>query len=401
MASGIGGFGTSTAQIGKAASPMASFWQIDRLRATPKIELASQSTERSASGEVTCHEIFYDSPGPSGKSLRIFVYLAYLASKQGTKLPGIIIVHGGTGRADKAAAVDWASRGYAALSMDLPGKGPGRDGSRSEGPDMRDDVIFKMTPSPTDSFLYSAVNSVCRAVTVMANSTQVDPSRIGVVGSSWGGVITLVANGIDNRINAACTIYGAGYIPEESCWLAHGNMKHLTPKQVQSWREHFDPSSYLATQYGKTLFAAATQDGYFPLRAFMKTYQNAKCEKALCLTPNRTHYLDEACQADVVKWFDWALKSGPALPTLRLTQAAGKLKITAGGPKPVTEVSLFTADGTDYEKATWKGTAIEGKDGSWATEAPKAGTPYFLTARDDTGALIAAEVHLPAAKTAK
>lgn len=402
LTSGLGGLGTSNNQIRRAASPMASsFWQIDKLRTAPNVELSSQSTEKTTNGDVTCHEIFYDSPGPSGKSLRIFAYFAYPAANTGTKLPGIIIVHGGTGRADKAQAVEWASRGYAALSMDLPGKGGGRDGSRSEGPDMADPIIFKMTPSPTESFLYSAVNSVCRAVSALSNSPQVDPNRIGVVGSSWGGVITLVANGIDNRISAACTIYGAGYIPDESCWLAHGNMKHLTAKQIQNWREHFDPSSYLASQNGKTLFLAATRDGYYPLRPFLKTYQNAKCEKALCLTPNKSHDLDDACKANVVKWFDWALRSGPAFPTLKLATAAGKLKVTTSGAKPVTEVSLFTADGTDYEKATWKAAVLEIKDGAWTAEAPNPTVPYYLTARDDTGALIAAEVHLPTVKADK
>ncbi len=395
--SGFGGFdSTFGSRSASAGSPItSSFWQVAQLRTPPKIELSAQSTEKTPNGEVTCQEIFYDSPGPSGRPLRIFAYFAYPASNVGAKLPGIIIVHGGTGRADRTAAVEWASRGYAALSMDLPGKGPRREGSRSEGPDMQDDLIFKMTPSPTDSFLYSAVNSVVRAVSVMASSNQVDPNRIGVVGSSWGGVITLVANGIDNRISAACTIYGAGYITEESCWLAHGNMKHLTPKQVQSWREYFDPSSYLTTQSGKTLFVAATQDGYYPLRPFLKTYQNAKCEKALCLAPNMSHALNDSCKANVVKWFDWALRSGSELPKLKLATAAGKLKVTATGARPVTEVSIFTADGTDYEKATWKQTPLEAKDGAWTADAPEPTTPYYLTARDDTGATIAAEVHLP------
>lgn len=397
-AAGFGGLGNSYTQPRKVAvSPLASsFWEIDKLRTAPKVEMSAETTEHSANGDIACHEIFYDSPGPDGKSLRIFAYFTYPTAKKGTKLPGIIIVHGGTGRADKAQAVAYASLGYAALSMDLPGKGGGREGSRSEGPDMADDVIFKMTPSPRDSFLYSAVNSVCRAVSVMSNSTQVDSTRIGVVGSSWGGVITLVANGIDSRISAACTIYGAGYIPDESCWLAHGNMKHLSKKQIQSWREHFDPSSYLASQSGKTLFLGATQDGYYPLRPFLKTYQNAKCEKALCLTPNKSHDLDDACKGDILKWFDWALRSGPALPTLKMAQAAGKLKITANGARPVTAVSLVTADGVEYEKATWKADELTGKDGMWAAEAPKPTVPYYLTARDDSGALVAAEVHLPA-----
>jgi len=400
---GFGGFGNSmNLPKNTAVSSLASsFWEMDKLRAEPKIEVASESTERSSTGDVTCREVFYNSPGPNGKALRIFAYYAYPASKKDTKLPAIVIIHGGTGRADKVAAVEWASRGYVALAMDLPGKGPKREASRSEGPDMADDVIFKVSPSVRDSYLYSAVNSVCTAVSALSSSKEVDPARIGVMGSSWGGVIALVANGIDNRITAACTMYGAGYIPDESCWLANGNLKALSKKQIQSWREHFDPSSYLRSQYGKTLFVGATQDGYYPLRSFLKTYQNANCVKALCLVPNKSHDIDDAGQADIVKWFDWALRSGPALPTVKMSESAGKLKISASGARPVTAVSLLTADGTDFQKATWKGAELQGKEGVWTADAPKSTVPYFVTARDDGGALISAEVHLPGIKAAK
>ena len=379
-------------------SPLASsFWEMDKLRAEPKIEVAKETTEKSSTGDVICREISYDSPGANGKSLRIFAYYAFPSAKKGTRLPGIVWVHGGGGLSSKDAVVEWASRGYAAISMDLPGKG-GRAASRSDGPDMTDDNIFKVSPSPRDSFLYSAVNSVCRAVSALSASAEVDPTRIGVVGYSWGGVITLIANGIDNRIGAACDVFGAGYIPDESCWVEKGDFKNLSKKQIQTWREHFDPSSYLNSQCGKTLFVGATQDTYYPLRSFLKTYDGAKCAKALCLVPNKNHELDDAATADIVKWFDWALRSGPSLPTAKIAQSAGKLKITASGTRPVTAVSLITADGTEYAKATWKASELSGKDGAWSADAPKSTVPYFITARDDGGALIAAEVRLPLSK---
>ena len=102
-----------------------------------------------------------------------------------------------------------------------------------------------------------------------------------------------------------------------------------------------------------------------------------------------------------MKWFDWALRSGPALPTVKMAEAGGKLKVSASGARPVTAVSLVTADGTDFQKATWKGDELTGKEGVWTADAPKATVPYFVTARDDSGALIAAEVHLPGIKAAK
>jgi len=374
-----------------------SFWEIEGLRATPKIEIAKQTTENSPGGDVVCREIYYDSPGANGKSLRIFAYYAFPAAKKGTKLPGIVWVHGGAHLASKEAVIEWASRGYAAISMDLPGKGgPDREGSRSEGPDMTDQNIFAVTPSPRNSFLYAAVNSVCRAISVLCASPEVDSTRIGVLGYSWGGVITLIANGIDNRISAACDVFGAGYIPEESCWL--GITGKMTKKQLQVWREHFDPSSYLAAQHGKTLFVGATQDTYYPLRAFLKTYQAAKCAKALCLVPNKNHETDDTANADIVKWFDYALRSGPVLPTAKVVPSGDTIKVTAYGARPVTAVSLVTADGTDFTKAAWKSTELPAKDSAWTAAAPKPTTPYFITARDDGGALIVAEVRLPGTK---
>lgn len=381
-----------------AASALASsFWEMDSLRATPKIEVARETTEKSPGGDVVCREIYYDSPGADGKSLRIFAYYAFPAAKKGMKLPGIVWVHGGAHLASKEATVEWASRGYAAISMDLPGKGgPNREGSRSEGPDMTDQNIFDVSPSPRNSFLYAAVNSVCRAISVLSASPEVDPARIGVVGYSWGGIITLIANGIDNRISAACDVFGAGYMPEESCWT--GITSKMPKKQLQMWREHFDPSSYLACQCGKTLFVGATQDTYYPLRTFLKTYETAKCAKALRLVANKNHELDDAASADIVRWFDYALRSGPALPTAKVVRSGDKLRIAASGTRPVTAVSLLTADGTDFAKASWKTTELSAKDGTWTASAPKPTTPYFVTVRDDSGAMLTAEVKLPAPK---
>lgn len=379
-------------------SPLASsFWEMDKLRAEPKIEVAKETTEKSPTGDVICREIYYDSPGADGKSLRIFAYYAFPAAKKGMKLPGIVWVHGGAHLASKEAVVEWASRGYAAISMDLPGKGgPSREGSRSEGPDMTDQNIFAVSPSPRSSFLYAAVNSVCRAISVLCASAEVDPARIGIVGYSWGGVITLIANGIDNRISAACDVFGAGYIPQESCWL--GITGKMPKKQLETWRQHFDPSSYLASQCGKTLFVGATQDTYYPLRAFIKTYEAAKCAKALCLVPNKNHETDDTANADIVRWFDYALRSGPALPVAKVAPSGDKIRVTASGARPVTAVSLVTADGADFTKAAWKWTDFAAKDNAWTAAAPKSTTPYFIAARDDGGALIVAEVRLPATR---
>lgn len=381
-----------------ADTPVSSFWNLQALKTTPKVETVSESVEKSPAGDVAISEIRYDSPASGGETIKVFAYYGYPAEKRNMRLPAIVWVHGGGSVGSKQAVIEWASRGYAAISMDLPGKGgDARASSRSEGPDMSDARIFTITPSPKESYLYLCVNAVCRAVSVVASRKEVDPARIGVLGYSWGGVITLLVNGIDDRIAAACTVYGAGFIPDESYWVKP-NTSAMAPREVRLWREHFDPSSYLHTQHGKTLFLSATQDAYYPLRSFAKTYEGAACEKALGLALNTNHELDDRSAGCIARWFEWALKSGPGFPTLKTAREGDKIKVTARGPRPIISASLVTADGTDFAKAKWTAAEMSFKNGAWTAPAPKPGAPYFMMVKDDNGAAVAGDLHLPNVK---
>ena len=372
-----------------------AFWNVQALKSAPKAETLGESTEKVGDVEVTLSEVLYESPAAQGGPIRVFAYYGVPVSKKGGKLPAIVLVHGGGGLADRNWVLDWASRGYAALAMDLPGKGgPGREKSRSEGPDMIDDNIFKVSPSPRESYLYAAVNAVCRAVSFLSERKEVDRSRIGVAGFSWGGVITLLANGIDDRIAAACTVFGAGFIPDESCWV-QGALKKLSQHEKKVWRENFDPSSYLGSLHARMLFVEATQDAYYPLRSFMRTYEGARCEKSLCLVLNKNHEWDEPTYANIRRWFDWALKSGPPLPSVRVKRTGRDIQVTVKGAEKGLAVMLAGADSTDYGKAVWTTTEMTGKDGVWRAEAPAASKPSFVLVRDKDGGCVAASVQLP------
>lgn len=357
-------------------SGTSSIWDMQALKAKPNVETVSESTDHN----VRIQKLYYESPAAGGDMLKIFAYYAYPLAKKGQKLPAIITVDGRTGLASKEAVVEWTSRGYAALSMDLSGK----EKSRPES-GISEASIFETQPSPKNSFLFPAVNSVCRGVSVLSNRPEVDKSRIGMIGSRWGGVITLIVNGIDTRISAACTTCGAGYIDEDN----------KSKSKNRDWKEYYDPSSYLANLHGRTLFVGATQDASCSLRSMMQTYDAAQCEKTLCLVPNNSRELDDAAKITIVKWFDWALRSGAALPKIKLAKSKGNLAITAKGGNAVTDVKLYTADSSDLTKVDWKASDMKGKDGVWTTDQPSANTSYFIAAKDDTGALVAAELHLP------
>lgn len=387
----IDSFGSSP----KAPKTLTSFWNLAKLKETPNSEVVSESVEKTSTGDVIVQEVKYESPASGDDSIRIFAYYAYPAAKKDGKIPAMVWVHGGACVGRREEAVAWASRGYAAISMDLPGKGgPYRVSSRSEGPDFTDPAIFNVSPTPKESYLYLCVNAVSRAISFMSAQKQVDPRRIGVLGYSWGGVLTLLTNGVDDRVSAACSVFGAGYIPDESYWVTE-QLTQLTKTQKQSWREHFDPSVYLAHQHGKTLFVTATNDQFFPIRSFVKTYENATCGKAMVLAPNKNHELDEAATADIARWFDWALRSGSELPQIIAKHKNGKLQITAQGPSPIVSVSLLTADSTNSKEAKWSETELKREGEVWIGSLPPKETRCFVVAKDESGATAADVVNMP------
>lgn len=281
---------------------MTLIWDLEQLKLPPKVEIVSETTDSG----ITVTELFYTSPGSGDRELRIFAYYARPTGVE--NLPALVWVHGGACVGQRDEAVKWAKRDYAAISMDLPGKGgPYRVTSRSEGPDMTDPAIFNVYPNPKHSYLYLCVNAACRAISFLQSREEVDPNRIGMLGISWGGVITLLANGIDDRITAACTVFGAGYITDESYWIST-QLAEMNDEEKEIWRRYFDPSSYLNTQHGRTLFVTATEDVYFPLRSFMRTYEGAKCEKAIYLVPDKNHEIDGKAVKVIEEWFDASLK---------------------------------------------------------------------------------------------
>lgn len=364
-----------------------SVWDRDSLTAVPEVEIVTEAGERSGAADLIVRELFYTSPGSDGSDLRIFAHYARPPDAD-SPLPAVVWVHGGASIGSREAVIEWAGRGYAALSMDLPGKGGEvRAGSRSTGPDMSDDNIFRVEPGPRESYLFLCVNAVCRAVSMLAHRPEVDAARIGVLGYSWGGVITLLANGIDDRITAACTVYGAGFIPDESIWTAR--LRAGDPGQVELWRTHFDPSSYLATQHGRTLFASATGDEYFSVRSFIRTYERAQREKALYLAPNLNHEMDEHGPATIVRWFDHALGGGPSLPRVSVGRAGDRLTVPAANLSSVSQVLRVAADSPDLRQAFWRATPMQRQADAWTCPAPDPGIPFYVIAIEDTGAAVA------------
>ena len=122
--------------------------------------------------------------------------LAFPEGADSTKrYPAMMVLHGFGSNKDSVRCIDPCrllnSLGYATLRFDMRGCG------ESEGE--RQHVICLEQVADTQS-----------AVSFLASHPNVDPARIGCMGSSFGGAVTIYTAGVDERIAAAISVGGWG-----------------------------------------------------------------------------------------------------------------------------------------------------------------------------------------------
>jgi fermentation-respiration switch protein FrsA (DUF1100 family) len=118
----------------------------------------------------------------------------YTKDRQSGRVPGIVLAHGFAGARYPKMAAYLAELGYGVLAFDF--RGYGSSGGK------RGWVI------PAEQ-----VVDVCSAVTWLCDRPEIDHESIGVVGSSLGGSIAIMATARDKRIKACVA----------GCPLGHGD----------------------------------------------------------------------------------------------------------------------------------------------------------------------------------
>lgn len=185
-------------------------------------------------GEIKA--ITYDSIELNGKKTKAFAYIGFPDTTE--KVPAVVLAHGGGGVAFAEWVKMWNDRGYAAIAMSNTGDFPEIPNTWDFPEESGDHKkhwhhglfgIFEeegYTDAPNydgmkdwkkpveEQWMYHAVSQTILAGNILRDDPRVDSSKIGITGVSWGGVITSLTIGYDNRFAFAIPIYGSGYLAQ-------------------------------------------------------------------------------------------------------------------------------------------------------------------------------------------
>jgi dienelactone hydrolase len=372
---------TPPAQAGRQTGP----WDLAALARPPAV------TWGDTTGAV--RSLYYAGEPFEGRPTRVFAYYAVPAKVTG-KLPAMVLVHGGGGKAFREWAELWAKRGYAALAMDLAGHGP--DGQRlpDGGPDQGSPEKFdRIARGVKEAWPYHAVANVLRAVSLLGSFQEVDPERLGITGISWGGYLTCIVAGLDERLKVAIPVYGCGFLHENSAWLA--TFAKLPAADRDLWIKTFDPSHYLPGCAMPILFVNGTNDTAYPLDSHQKSYRLVRGPRTLCVTVRMPHGHQAGWKPVEIGLFaDAVLRGGQPLPEFTaVSRDGGQVTAAFKSAVPVEKAALhYTTDRGEWKDRSWQTVPAELRDGTARAALPAdKGIVYFLTLTDRRGAVVSTE----------
>ena len=346
------------------------------------------------------------------KGQKAMMAAVYGFPKGGTKLPGLVQIHGGGQYADYKAPLTNAKRGYATISIAWAGRISAPD--YAVNPDIvklfwdgkTTDPKYKVTTDwgPLDAYHAPCRNEkngfaqiapaawtldtvesprnnpwfLCtlgarRALTFLEQQPEVDPGKLGVYGHSMGGKLAVMTAGADLRVKAAAPSCGG---------VSYRDADNLL------YRATIDDDPYLKRIACPIIFLSPANDFHGRIDGLQKALGEIPAsEWRVTCSPHHNHQDTEPYQVATLLWFDQHLKGAFTFP--RTPQAVLELKTAGGVPtfavtpdasRQILGVDIyFTQQGpkagekeemTNTVNRFWHHAAAKAASGAWTAELP-------------------------------
>jgi dienelactone hydrolase len=358
---------------------------------------ATEAAKEPLAKDVT--SVFYQGLPWHKRPTRVFAYYGLPKMAPGTKVPGMVLIHGGGGSAFDAWVRLWNSRGYAAIAMDTCGCVPiGSYGKwqrhNAGGPPGWGG--FEQVDEPVeDHWTYHAVADAVLAHSLLRSLPGVDPQRIGVTGISWGGYLTCIVAGVDARFRFAVPVYGCGFLGDNSVWLPE--FQKMGPEKSSRWLGRWDPSVWLRLSKMPMLWVTGTNDFAYPMDSLQKSYRLAQGPHTLCIRLRMPHGHGGAGEnpPEILAFAENHLRGGQPLARITAQGRNGpQAWITFQTALPIRRAELnYTRQTGRWQDRTWETTAAEIDTAAHKATArlPQGVKVYYFNLIDQRDMVVSAE----------
>jgi len=372
--------------LGSGATAQADDFAAQRAQVAALAKLTTAPAMQKADGfESTGNlkAIYFDALPWKGKPTKVFAWLGLPGNASG-KIPGIVLVHGGGGSAFKLWVEKWNARGFAAISIAVEGQTDVRESRRGwkrhAWPGPKRAGIYGDSNEPLkDQWMYHAVADTILANSLLRSLPEVDADRVGLMGTSWGGVITSTVMGIDSRFAFAIPTYGCG----RKATTANQYGRALGDNAV--YQKVWDPILRMEKATMPALWFSWPEDKHFPLDCHAASYQAAPGPRMVSLIPKMGHgHGPPWTKPDSYAFAEAIVKDGKPWCRQISTSVNGPMvRVEFSSMKPLGKAVLVsTVDSGITGERKWVESAarLTKNDQSWVVtaELPGATTAWFV-----------------------
>jgi cephalosporin-C deacetylase len=157
----------------------------------------------SPAGFAECFDLWFTGVGQAQ------IHAQYVRPHSGTSHPAVLKFHGYSGNAGNwFDQLPWAAQGIATAVLDVRGQGGlSEDVGGVVGTTLRGHIIRGLGGDPDKLLFRQIFLDTVQLARVVATLPEVDPKRLGAMGASQGGGLTLACAALEPRIARAAPVY--------------------------------------------------------------------------------------------------------------------------------------------------------------------------------------------------
>ena len=225
-------------------------------------------------------------------NIKIRAYLGVPIRGEGPqqKLPAIVTAPG-YGGSQQGVMLDDCQRGYAVLQVYPRSQGESADLWKIDGPDK----LTWRVDQPEGSYYQGAYVDVMRGIDYLLSRADIDPLRVGAMGTSQGGGIVLAVAALDSRVKAVaahvpflCDMRRAALIPGALVRTLLERHETLNARTLRTL-DYFDPANLAEGLRAPVLLSSGGQDAVCPPETIRSVFDRLPGIKSIVVYPALPH----------------------------------------------------------------------------------------------------------------